>query len=346
MQRLVPIRTILSIALVAVLLWAAHRAITALLLLAAAIILAAGLDGAARALKRHLPGGRKPWLLGILLVGIGSLVGLGFWLGPMMAKNFGNLRTSFMGAVESVTSSSFFQDLLGDTGSPTEMIAGHWASVLDQVSLVAMGLVNVVSALVLIVVLTLFLVWNPRLYRHGILSLFPRQRRERYAEVLDAVGDALWHWMIGQAFAMTLIGLLTGIALWLVGMEFALLLGVIAGVLQFIPYVGPFLSAVPGVTLALAESPRMALIVGAVYLGVQIVEGNFITPFVLKSKASLPPVLTLISTVAFGLIFGPLGLIIATPLSLMLLVIYRQLYPELVLHEPRPVAETGDFGDP
>ena len=110
-------------------------------------------------------------------------------------------------------------------------------------------------------------------------------------------------------------------------------MGIIAGLFQLIPYVGPFLSAVPGIVLALAQSPKEALLAGSVYLGVQLVESNFITPTVLRSKASLPPVLTLISTVALGLIFGPLGFIIATPLTLIGLVVYRELYSEMVLGE-------------
>ena len=112
-----------------------------------------------------------------------------------------------------------------------------------------------------------------------------------------------------------------------------MLLGVIAGLFQLVPYVGPFLSAVPGIDLVLAQSPREAVTAGSVHVGVQLVESNFVTPAVLRSRASLPPVLTLVSTVALGLIFGPLGFIIAIPLTLIALVVYRELYEEMVLGE-------------
>ena len=104
-----------------------------------------------------------------------------------------------------------------------------------------------------------------------------------------------------------------------------------AGLLQFIPFLGPYLSAVPAVMIAITISPQMVLWVIILYFIIQLVEGNFITPFVLQNRADIPPAFTLFSTVVFGVVFGPLGVIVATPLSVLLLVLYQELYQKGVL---------------
>lgn len=130
---------------------------------------------------------------------------------------------------------------------------------------------------------------------------------------------------------MTLIGLLTTGGLYLIRMEYALTLGLMAGLFQFIPYLGPYLSAVPAVLVAVTISPQMVTWVIVLYFVIQMVEGNLITPFVLQKRADLPPAITLFSTVVFGVVFGPLGVIVATPLAVLLLVLFQELYEKEVL---------------
>lgn len=342
------IHRLAGVASVVILLWMAYLATSAILLLLAAVILATGLDGAAARLQRILPGGRRLSLIVVVLVIGAMLGGLGFLVWPRMAGSVASLRGTIAGLSEQVTQSELFINLVGDvgsTGQDEQPQSGEIMSLLDRFTTVATYSFTIVSSLLLVLALTLFLAWSPALYRQGVLSVLPRRMRPRGEEILDSLARALWHWMLGQGIAMLVIGVLTTLGLYLVGMPSALLLGVIAGLLQFIPYVGPFLSAIPGILLGLAESPAMALWVTGVYAGVQVLEGNLITPYVQRIEASLPPVLTLFATVVMGLVFGPLGLIIGTPLALVALVLYRELYAEVLLREtserPEPARPPG-----
>lgn len=332
------IHGVATIAFVVAVLWMASLAIQAILLLLAAAILATGLHGTAARLERILPGGRRISLF-VTILAITAVLGLlGALVWPKVAGSIASVRETAAELGGRIARSEFFVNLVGDVNGADkegQLQSGEIMALLDRATNIITDSFKVLSSLLLVGALTLFLAWNPALYRKGVLSLLPRRLRPRGNEVLDSVRLALWHWMLGQGIAMIVIGVLTTLGLYLVGMEYALLLGLIAALLQFIPYVGPFLSAIPGILLGFAESPHMALVAGGVYLGVQLVESNFITPYILRAEASLPPVLTLFATVAMGLIFGPLGLIIATPLSLIALVLYRELYPEVVLGEGR-----------
>jgi predicted PurR-regulated permease PerM len=117
----------------------------------------------------------------------------------------------------------------------------------------------------------------------------------------------------------------------ILGYPYPYLAGIVAGLLQFIPYIGPFLTAIPVIFLGFAEGPTMALYALLVMTGVQLLESNAITPMVFRHQVSLPPALTLIGTVTMGLVFGPLGLIIGSPLVLLFLVVYRMVYQHDVL---------------
>jgi predicted PurR-regulated permease PerM len=334
-QRTVP-RFVFALAALVVVGWMVYQALQAVLIFITAAILATGLHQGAYRLSRKFGGPRKAWLGVIILLVAGIFVGIGWIAGPHLTASFSDLQSSLSEAWKRVSSMEVVKHALGHPRDGEELsnaISSRLTTFGEELGNLAAGVMRALTGMLLIFALALFLVWNPDLYESGVLSLFPRDLRPRLAEVLHKIGESLWFWLTGQGVAMLIIGVLTGLGLWMIGMKFALMLGIIAGLFQLIPYVGPFLSAIPGIVLALAESPRMALLAGSVYVGVQLVESNFITPTVLRSRASLPPVLTLIATVAFGLIFGPLGFIIATPLTLVVLVIYRELYSEMVLGE-------------
>lgn len=336
MTRIATPKALFAIFALTVLGWMAYQALEAILLLIAAIIIATGLHQGAKRLSQRLPGSRKLWLGVVVLTLIGAFVGVGFLAGPRLSSSFYDLQESLSTSWKDVASMPMVKQVLGnptDGKDLLESVSGPIMNLGDELGNFVSSIVRIITGIVLIFALALFLVWSPDVYVRGFLSLFPKDLRPRFSEVLDEVGQSLWLWLTGQGVAMLIIGTLTGLGLWIIGMKFALMLGLIAGLFQIIPYLGPFISAVPGIVLALAQSPKEALFAGAVYLGVQFVEGNFVTPTVLRSKASLPPVLTLISTVALGLVFGPLGFIIATPLTLVGLVIYRELYGEMILGE-------------
>ena len=183
---------------------------------------------------------------------------------------------------------------------------------------------------VLVLFLAMYLAVDPRTYRNGFLLLLPKAVREDVGSALDASGDALRKWLVGQLGAMVVVGILTGLGLWAVGVPLALTLGILAGILDFVPFIGPLVAAVPGILLAFSESPQVAVYAALVYLTVQFVEGNIVLPLAQKWAVSLPPVLCLLGIVAFGLAFGFLGVLFATPLTVVAMVMVQRLYVDKV----------------
>lgn len=183
----------------------------------------------------------------------------------------------------------------------------------------------------------IFLATQPRFYRIGAIKLVPPARRALVAEAMDESERALHLWLKGQLIAMVVVGLLIGFGLWLLGVPSAFTLGLLAGLLEFIPFAGPILAAVPGVLLALAVSPDLAVWVALLYFGVQQFEGYVLTPLVQQYAVDLPGVVLLFSLLGFGAIFGTLGVILAAPLSVVTYVLVKRLYVIEALHTPTPI---------
>jgi predicted PurR-regulated permease PerM len=190
---------------------------------------------------------------------------------------------------------------------------------------------GLVGNIVILLSVAIFLAVDPGLYVRGLLRLVPLDRRARAREILDAIGNGLWWWLLGQFVAMLIVAVLTGAGLWLLGIPLALALGLIAGLVNFIPYLGPFISAVPAVLIAFAQSPTDALYTILLFVFVQQVEGNVLMPVIQERATSLPPVLTIVAVVGFGVLFGLIGVLVATPLLLVLIVLVRMIYVEDML---------------
>lgn len=176
---------------------------------------------------------------------------------------------------------------------------------------------------------------TPRTYLDGFVQLFPIPRREAMRQALVDSGTALRKWLLGQAISMASVGILTGVGLALVRAPLPLVLGIMAGLLEFIPIAGPVLAFVPGVLVALTEGPETALYAAAVYLVVQQIEGNLIMPLAQRWAVELPPAFGLISLVAFGLLFGALGILFGSPLAVVLMCLVQTLYVEHGLENGR-----------
>lgn len=200
---------------------------------------------------------------------------------------------------------------------------------------------SVVTDLLLLVFGSVFVAANPGLYKAGLLKLLPPQRRGLAADALSDCDRALKRWLIGQLVSMALVGFLTGLGLWLAGVPSAVALGLIAGLLEIIPYVGPILSALPGLAVALTQSPSTALWALLVYVAVQQIEGNAIMPFVQKRAVSLPPALTVFGVVAAGVLLGAAGLVFAGPLLVVVFVLVKRLYVREALQTSTPIPGEG-----
>jgi predicted PurR-regulated permease PerM len=199
---------------------------------------------------------------------------------------------------------------------------------LSQVTGLFSRTLNAITNFVLILFIGLYLAVTPDLYVGGLVGLVPVGRRSRARQVIQAAGHTLRWWLVGRIFSMIVIGVLSVLGLWLIGVPLALVLGLLAGLLGFIPILGPILALVPPLLLALSNSPQQALYVVLLYGGIQIVESYFLTPMVQQRAVSLPPVLTISSQLILGLLFGFMGIAMAPPLAAMGMVLVQMLYVE------------------
>lgn len=191
--------------------------------------------------------------------------------------------------------------------------------------------VGAVAGLLIAIFIAIFIATSPRLYREGILHLVPHRSRTRAEEVLDALGEALRGWLMARLIAMVVIGLITGIGLAVLRVPGAAALGLIAGLLELIPFFGPILAAIPAVSIGLMQSPQTGLLVAGLYLIVQQLEGNLVTPVILKKRLDIPPVLTIVAVSLLGVALGVPGMLLAEPLLAAILVLARMLYVEDVI---------------
>jgi predicted PurR-regulated permease PerM len=194
------------------------------------------------------------------------------------------------------------------------------------------------AGIVLVVFLAVYIAADPDVYRRGMLLLVPIERRDRFGELLTALSSTLVTWFATQLIAMVIIGVVTTAILALLGVRAALPLGVIAGIFEFIPNVGPILAAIPAILMGFVDSPQQALVVVGVYWGIQFAENNLLIPWLMKEQLDLPPALTLVAQVVMAYVFGFLGLFVAIPLLATVVVAVRTFWVEDDL-PPLPTVE-------
>ena len=232
------------------------------------------------------------------------------------------------------TAAQKFQEISGDTGL-LGTAAGYTSVFL-----------NVLASLILIVITGIYLASHPRLYFYGFLKLIPQPLIENIATVLEKIGHALQLWLIGQLVSMVIIAVITTTGLLIIGVPSALALGFLAGVAEFVPILGPILASIPAILLAFSEGGTMVYWVIGLYIVIQQLESYLIMPLVQRRAVQLPPVLTLLAIVAFGLLFGLPGILLGAPLTVVALVAVEQLYVRDTLGKNIQVAgDTKGDGD-
>jgi predicted PurR-regulated permease PerM len=181
----------------------------------------------------------------------------------------------------------------------------------------------VLTSLVLLVFLAIYIGAEPDVYRGWLLAPVPAASRGQVRLVMGEMATVLRKWLVTQLIAMVVIGVVCMVALLLLDVKAAFALGFIAGLLEFIPTVGPVLSAVPAVLMGFVDSPEKALAVAVVYWGIQFVENNLLIPYLMRGEMDLPPAITLVAQTLMTLVFGFIGLMVAVPLTAALLVPLR-----------------------
>ncbi|MGV3708299.1 MAG: AI-2E family transporter [Gemmatimonas sp.] len=183
--------------------------------------------------------------------------------------------------------------------------------------------VAILGGIVLLIFLSIYIGAEPEVYRGWILSVVPAQHRAQMRLVLGEMSLVLRKWLVTQMIAMVAIGLASMAVLLLLGVKAPYALAIIAGLMEFVPTIGPIISAVPAVLMAFTDSPQLAAYVAIAYWGIQFVENNLLIPFLMRGEMDLPPAITIVAQALMTLVFGFIGLMVAVPLTAAVLVPVR-----------------------
>lgn len=308
--------TLFVLALVAVLAISWYCA-TSLLLLFAGILFAVLLDACARGLDR-VATLTRPWRFGLVVLAFGCIVVLSVgWSvdrAPTQVRNLFQVMDAQLRVLER-NLAAFDIDLFGPGGrQDLSLLIADPGRLFGHVHYAVSGAYAVVINTIVIVCLGLFFAGNPVGYREGGLKLVPLGARERVRVVLNEMGRVLRSWLLGQLLRGAIVAVLLGVALHLLGVPSAGLLGLQAGVANFIPYLGPLIAAFPVALVAMPLGLSTLAWVMIIYFAIQTIEGFVIAPLIQKGAVDVAPAWTLSAIVIFGAMFGALGMALAAPL--------------------------------
>jgi len=321
---------VLFLALVA----AVVLAIDALLLLFACVLFAVLLYELSAILCRRFGWNRKLALV-VVVLALLLIIGLGGWaMAPQIAEQSTELAQQIPQSLQRLRQMVENQPLLARIAADlpdAKQLIGSMQQFVPNAGIFFGGVLGALGNVVIIVFVGIYFALSPRQYKQGIVKLVPQGKRERAVQVMDDIGDTLARWLIGKSMSMLIVGAATAGGLTLLGVPLGLILGIIAGLLDFIPYIGPIMAGVPAVLIALSISPDLALYTVLLFLGIQTVEGYVLQPLVEARAVEMPPALTIVMQLVFGTLFGFAGIALATPLTAMLMVLVDKLYVEDIL---------------
>lgn len=334
--RVFALKAVIGLALLGLglLLW--HLA-TVLLLVFGAVVVASLLLTVTHLLKRVLPLS-DGWALALTVVLLTTGLTLLFWqFGTQTARELTTLVDMLPGAYDA------FRDWLEETsvgGMVTEQLNGFTSnlpSIASTAGALAMTATSGTLHAFLVVVGGIYFAAQPGLYRDGVLQLVPKRARDAVGDALSASGRALRLWLGGQLVAMALIGLLTWLGLWLLGVPAAFALALVAFVLDFVPIIGPVVAAIPGILLGFTVSPQVGVATLVLYVVIQQIESNVVQPLIQQRAVKLPPALLLFALIAIGSLQGIVGLLLAAPLTVVVYVLVKRLYVQELLDTPTAI---------
>lgn len=275
--------------------------------------------------------------LALVIIGLfGLLLAAGWFAGPRVAEQFVRLGERMPEAIDEIeqdlSQSSWGQSLL-DGLSRLSGLVPDGSDLMGRVTGAFSTALGAASGVLIVIFLGIYLAADPHLYTDNAVRLLPRKKREVARNLIAAIGRALRWWLVGRVASMIVVGLLTAASLWVAGVPLPLSLGLLAAVLAFVPFIGPLISAIPAILVALTEDPVLALWVVLIYAGVQLLESYVITPLIQQKAVYLPPALLITMEILMAVLFGAVGILLAAPLSVVLIVAVQILYVEGVIGE-------------
>ncbi len=320
-----------TIVAIVALAWLLGRLSGFLMLVFASLVLAAILDAMAVRVTRYARMKRGP-ALAISVVSLLALFGGVFVLfGTQLAYELDTIRNSIPPAIEQI---SGFLQRIGMGGAVNDLVeqgSGDISNLAAQAGAYVLSAGNGIANLILVFVGAIFIASDPAVYRRGLLLLMPSRAEDTVATALDDASRGLRGWMLGQAVSSLVVAAFTWAGLALLGVPASGGLGLIAGLLDVIPMIGPIIAGVPAVLLAFTVSPATALWTVLLFLVIQQIQGNFLQPMIQKQAVDVPPAVLLFAVVAAGLIFGFLGVLLAAPLTVVAYVLVQRIYVRTLL---------------
>jgi len=320
---------VIALATVAALAWALSNV---LLLAFGSILLAIILHAIADQIRAWTGLGKGWALLAAGLLGLAVVGGTGYLFGQRISTQLGYLVQQLPSALRIASGRLGIEDPMhllqsSSVGAIVTRIFSWGSTILDTA-----------TGILFMVVAGIYMAVSPDPYHEGFIRLFPPRWHTPLRETLDDAGEALRLWFSGQLIAMLIVGTMTAIGMWLIGLPSALALGLIAGVTEFVPYVGPIMGAIPALLLASSQGPEMVLWALAVVLIVQQSENQLIVPLIMRRTVAVAPAVGTFAVLAFGTLFGWLGVLLGYPLAVVADVAIRRLYVRGQLGEEVDIA--------
>ncbi|WP_231621951.1 MULTISPECIES: AI-2E family transporter [Sphingomonas] len=288
-----------------------------LLIIFAGLVFASLLDGGVRLLGRVLPIGRAWRLLIVCLLTVVFLVGTFVLTGVQVAEQVNELRTTLEAQAIRLTSFLSEQGLMPGASDFSGLAREAMSSVGRLTSWVGTA-VGALTTLFMIVVIGLFIAMDPRVYERGLQWMIPQDQREEFAITTERMGDTLRRLLFGRILGMIAEGVLTWLALMLGGVPMAMILGILTGILAFIPNIGAFISGALMIAVGFSAGVDTGLWAIGTYVIVQTFDGYVLIPMVAKRTVDMPPALTLGAQILASALFGILGLALADPMTAMI----------------------------
>ena len=309
-------------------------AIQVVLLVFAAVLFAVLLRSLADRLG-SLTGLGPGWSLTIVVLGLVILLALVGWL---IAPRLGS-QVNQMGDKLSHAGQSLRQEIgryewgrrLLEKSSGAGSLLSHAEDLWGGITGLFSASVSIVVGAIVIVFVGLFLAARPSRYVDGFVRLLPPRNRGRAREIMHAMYCRMGWWLVGRGISMLEISITTGIGLWLLGVPLALTLGLLTGLLNFVPTFGPLIAAVPTALVALTVSPMTAVYAVGLYTLAACFDGYVVTPLVQMRVSAVPPALLLVAQVLMGVLAGQFGLVVAAPMLVVTMVLVEKAYVEDVV---------------
>jgi len=288
-----------------------------LLIIFGGLVFASMLDGGARLLARILPIPRSLRIVIVILLVIGFFGGIFYVTGVQISAQAEQLRTTLEVQANKVAQWVSDLGLMPGRSDLTGLVQQALGSVGRLTSAVG-SVFGAVSSLLMIVIIGLFVALEPRIYERGLQWMVPRDARDQFALTISRMATTMRRLLAGRLLGMLFEGVVTAILLWIAGVPMALLLGIITGVLAFIPNIGAFISGVMMVSVGFSAGTDTGIWAIIIYFGVQNFDGYVVLPLVARRTVDMPPALTLSSQILASTLFGVLGLALADPIVAMI----------------------------